>query len=128
MRMKDMVRRTGVHERLLRYYEKQGLLAPERLPSGYREYSEADIETVRRIRCLLTAGLSTAMIAQVLPCIRADDERLVPACPSLVRQLQGERQRITAEIKALQDSRTMLDTVVAAAPRFADTGDNFPES
>jgi DNA-binding transcriptional MerR regulator len=34
MRMKDMVRRTGVHERLLRYYEQQGLLAPERLPSG----------------------------------------------------------------------------------------------
>ncbi|MET8022043.1 MerR family transcriptional regulator [Streptomyces decoyicus] len=126
MRMKDMVRRTGVHERLLRYYEKQGLLTPERLSSGYREYSEADVETVRRIRCLLTAGLSTATIAQVLPCIRADGERLAPACPSLVGQLQDERQRITTEIQALRASRAMLDTVLAAAPRFADTG-NSPE-
>ncbi len=56
MRMKEMVRRTGVHERLLRYYEKQGLLSPQRLPSGYREYRETDVDTVRRVRCLLSAG------------------------------------------------------------------------
>ncbi|HEV7931491.1 MAG TPA: MerR family transcriptional regulator [Actinomadura sp.] len=33
-------------------HEQQGLLAPERLPSGYRIYSESDVETVCRIRCL----------------------------------------------------------------------------
>jgi DNA-binding transcriptional MerR regulator len=30
----------------LRYLEEQGLLAPERTPSGYRRYSEADVERV----------------------------------------------------------------------------------
>ena len=45
MRMKEMVRRTRVHERLLRYYEQQGLLTPERLPSGYRVYGGSDVET-----------------------------------------------------------------------------------
>lgn len=117
MRMKEMVRRTGVHERLLRYYEQQGLLAPQRLPSGYRVYSEADVETVRRIRCLLAAGLSTTLIAQTLPCVRADDDRLVPACPDLVAQLERERERITRTIRELRTSRTMLDTVLGAAPR-----------
>lgn len=116
MRMKEMVQRTGVHERLLRYYEQQGLLAPTRLPSGYREYSDADVEAVRRIRNLLTAGLSTTVIAQVLPCVADDSDRLVPTCPDLVRRLQGERQRITQEIEALQTSRAMLDTVLDAAP------------
>ncbi|MFG2225143.1 MerR family transcriptional regulator [Streptomyces sp. NPDC048644] len=110
--MKEMAHRTGVHERSLRYYEKQGLLAPERLPSGYREYSEADLETVRRIRCLLTAGLSTAVIAQVLPCIRDDSGRLAPTCPDLVGQLRGERERMTREIEALNTSRALLDTVL----------------
>ncbi|GAB2578324.1 MerR family transcriptional regulator [Streptomyces capparidis] len=122
MRMKEMVRRTGVHERMLRYYEQQGLLRPERLPSGYREYSEADVETVRRIRCLLTAGLSTSVIAQVLPCVRDDGDRLVPTCPELVRRLRNERRRITAEIEALRTSRSMLDTVLDAAP------ERFPEN
>ncbi|WP_406317486.1 MerR family transcriptional regulator [Streptosporangium sp. NBC_01639] len=116
MRMKEMVRRTGVHERLLRYYEQQGLLNPERLPSGYRVYSDSDVETVRRIRCLLTAGLTTTLIGQVLPCIRTDGERLVPVCPDLVAQLQQERQRITTAIQELQTSRTMLDLVITAAP------------
>ncbi|GEB50044.1 MULTISPECIES: MerR family transcriptional regulator [Streptomyces] len=116
MRMGEMVRRTGVHERLLRYYEQQGLLAPERLPSGYRVYSESDIETVRRIRCLLAAGLSTSLIAGVLPCVRADDGRLVPTCPDLVSRLRQESERITRTIEQLQTSRAMLDTVIAAAP------------
>ncbi|WP_425578388.1 MerR family transcriptional regulator [Streptomyces albiaxialis] len=115
--MKEMARRSGVHERSLRYYEQQGLLSPERLPSGYREYSEADLETVRRIRCLLTAGLSTAVIAQVLPCIRDDDGRLAPTCPNLVGQLRTERERMTREIDALRTSRSLLDTVLDAAPR-----------
>lgn len=36
MRVGEIVRRIGVSERLLRYYEEQGLLHPDRLPSGYR--------------------------------------------------------------------------------------------
>ena len=79
MRIGEMVRRTGVSERLLRYYEEQGLLTPERLPSGYRVYVEQDVETVRRIRALLAAGLTTDTIAKVLPCVREEGERLVPS-------------------------------------------------
>ncbi|MEU8837282.1 MerR family transcriptional regulator [Streptomyces sp900116325] len=116
MRMKEMVQRTGVHERLLRYYEQQGLLAPYRLPSGYRVYSESDVEMVRRIRCLMAAGLTTSLIAQVLPCILADEDRLIPTCPDLVAQLRQDRERITRAIKELQTSGMMLDTVIAAAP------------
>ncbi|MEV5985318.1 MerR family transcriptional regulator [Streptomyces sp. NPDC052051] len=120
MRMGEMVRRTGVSERLLRYYEEQGLLAPERLPSGYRVYGDADVDTVRRIRALLAAGLPTATIAQVLPCVRDDGAGLAPVCPDLVAQLRGERERITHAIKDLQASQGMLDTIIAAGP----TGDD----
>lgn len=120
--MKEMVRRTGVHERLLRYYEQQGLLTPQRLPSGYRVYGEQDVETVRRIRCLLSAGLTTALIARVLPCVRADEDRLVPTCPDLLARLRQERERIDRAIDELRTSRTMLDSVIAAAPDQAPAG------
>ncbi|MDO3701346.1 MerR family transcriptional regulator [Micromonospora sp. C28SCA-DRY-2] len=116
MRIGELSRRTGVHERLLRYYEQQGLLQPNRRPSGYREYSDSHVETVRRIRSLLAAGLSTNTIATVLPCLRDDNERLVPTCPDLVTDLCQERDRITAAITELQASRAMLDTVINAAP------------
>ncbi|MEV4124011.1 MerR family transcriptional regulator [Nocardia sp. NPDC049707] len=116
MRIGELSRRTGVHERLLRYYEQQGLLHPERRPSGYREYTDTDIATVRRIRNLLAAGLNTTTIATVLPCLREDDQRLVPTCSDLVTELCQERDRITTAINELQTSRAMLDTVIAAAP------------
>lgn len=116
MRIGELSRRTGVHERLLRYYEEQHLLRPERRPSGYREYSEPDVDTVRRIRSLLAAGLNTATIATILPCLRDDGERLVPTCPGLIADLTEERARITAAITDLQASRSALDAVIASAP------------
>ncbi|MBK3385371.1 MerR family transcriptional regulator [Streptomyces albidoflavus] len=121
MRIGEMVRRTGVSERLLRYYEEQGLLTPDRLPSGYRVYAERDVETVRRVRTLLTAGLTTATIARVLPCVREEGERLVPVCSALVAELRRERERITRAIDDLVSSRTLLDGVIEA-PRTARPG------
>ncbi|WP_083734873.1 MerR family transcriptional regulator [Actinomadura sp. CNU-125] len=102
MRIGEMVRRTGVSERLLRYYEEQGLLAPARLPSGYRVYEEADVATVRNIRTLLAAGLSTSTIARVLPCVRDDGPRLVPTCTELMAELRRERERIARTIDDLR--------------------------
>ncbi|MGC2997226.1 MerR family transcriptional regulator [Streptomyces sp. G35A] len=118
MRIGELSRRTGVHERLLRHYEGQKLLQPARRPSGYREYGEADADTVRRIRIrsLLAAGLNTATIATILPCLRDDGERLVPTCPDLLADLAKERERITEAIIDLQTSRSALDNVIAAAP------------
>ena len=121
MRIGELSRRTGVHERLLRYYEQQGLLQPIRRPSGYREYSDRDVGTVRRIRSLLAAGLSTATIATVLPCLRDDSQRLVPICSDLVTELCQERDRMTVAIAELQASRAMLDTVISAAPNDVAT-------
>lgn len=116
IRIGELSRRSGVSQRLLRYYEEQGLLRPHRRPSGYREYLSSDVAVVRRIRGLLAAGLSTATISSVLPCIREDHERLVPTCPDLVAQLRQERDRIDQVIEDLTTSRQILDTVITAAP------------
>lgn len=117
MQIGELVRRTGVSERLLRYYEAQGcLLAPTRRASGYREYSPSDVFVVAHIRNLLAAGLSTATIADVLPCMGKDGERLIADCPELVDDLHRERERITASIHALEAARSTLDTIIVTAP------------
>lgn len=116
IRIGELSRRSGVSQRLLRYYEEQGLLSPQRRPSGYREYAPSDVALVRRIRGLLAAGLSTATISSVLPCIRDDGERLVPTCPDLVAELRRERDRIDQAINDLTASRHILDTVISSGP------------
>ncbi|WP_043624765.1 MerR family transcriptional regulator [Nonomuraea candida] len=115
MRIGELVRRTGVSERLLRYYEEQGLLHPARLPSGYRDYDEAHVEAVHRIRCLLAAGLSTSTIAILLPCVEARAGRLAPTCPEALGRLRAERDRIDQAMHALNESRRALNQVIAAA-------------
>ena len=62
--------------RSLRYYEEHGLLPAERSRAGHRRFRIDDIETVRRIRLLLEAGLPLAVVAQVMPCFGDDGRRL----------------------------------------------------
>jgi DNA-binding transcriptional MerR regulator len=121
MRIGELARRTGMSERGLRYYEEQRLLRPQRRPSGYREYGESDVQTVRNIRTLLAAGLNTATIAEVLPCMIEDSEQLVPACPELVPHLIRERDRISQAINNLQAAHTMLDAIITAPVPATDT-------
>jgi DNA-binding transcriptional MerR regulator len=116
MRIGELARRTGVSERSLRYYEEQGLLRPQRRPSGYRVFQESDVDTVRHIRILLSAGLGTTTIAEVLPCMVDTGDGLAPGCPQLVVELNRERERITSAITGLTSARALLDQVIAAAP------------
>ncbi|MBH5336480.1 MerR family transcriptional regulator [Streptomyces pactum] len=113
MRIGELSRRTGVSIRLLRYYEEQGLLMPQRRPSGYREYREEDVATVRGIRTLLGAGLGTATIARLLPCMVDDGENLAPGCHGLLPDLHQERERIDEAMASLLAARDALDTIIA---------------
>jgi DNA-binding transcriptional MerR regulator len=116
MRIGDLAHETGVSRRLLRYYEEQGLLRPVRLVNGYREYTQADIATVRHIRAMLAAGLPTAVIARVLHCVHGDDALVVPSgCPAFIEDLRRERVRIAETITQLQSSQGMLDAMLDAA-------------
>lgn len=114
MRMGEFSRRTGVSQRLLRYYEEQGLLRPARRPSGYREFAEEDVATVRGIRILLGAGLNTATIAELLPCMVDDGKVLAPGCPGMLPDLKRERERIDGAVAGLLAARSTLDAVIAA--------------
>jgi DNA-binding transcriptional MerR regulator len=116
MRIGEFARRTGVSERSLRYYEEQGLLTPARTASGYRVYAESDVDSVRHVRVLLAAGLNTAFIREVLPCMVDTGDGLAPGCPELLPQLTRERERITAAIDELAAARAALDDVIAATP------------
>lgn len=112
MRIGELSRRTGASARALRYYEEQGLLSPARRPSGYREYTDPAVRTVRHIRLLLSAGLGTAVIAEILPCVADDTEVLAPTCPELLDGLAGERARITAAMDELRAARDVLDSII----------------
>jgi DNA-binding transcriptional MerR regulator len=116
VRIGELARRTGVSERSLRYYEQQGLLTAGRTEGGHRSYDESAVDRVCRIQVLLAAGLSSATIAGLLPCMRdSDGGPSAIATPRLVAALRSERERIEHEIADLTRSRSVLDEVIEAA-------------
>lgn len=66
MRIGEMVTRTGVAARMLRYYEEQELLSPARHANGYRDYADRDVEQVVTIRDLSASGVPTRFIKIIL--------------------------------------------------------------
>jgi MerR family transcriptional regulator/heat shock protein HspR len=56
----------GLHPQTLRIYERKGLVDPVRTGGGSRRYSDADIEQLRRIQELTSAGLNLAGVQKVL--------------------------------------------------------------
>jgi DNA-binding transcriptional MerR regulator len=78
MRIGELAERTGVHRRLLRYYEEQQLITPSRALNGYREYNESHVHVVLQIKGLLDAGLPTRIIQQLLPCLDKPQTIYVP--------------------------------------------------
>lgn len=65
----------GTGQQNIRFYERKGLLTPDRTAGGTRQYSEADLAVLRRISALLDEGLNLAGVAKVLE-LEADNARL----------------------------------------------------
>jgi DNA-binding transcriptional MerR regulator len=107
MKIGELSQRTGVSVRMLRYYENEQLIRPNRTAAGYRIYTSADQQTVFRIQVLSQAGLTLSVIKRLLPCIRNDQLEFRP-CDMLKSTLQARVTALEHEIDGLTRSRNLL--------------------
>ena len=67
MTIKDVEERTGLSRSNIRFYEKEKLIEPSRNESnGYRDYSENDVENIKKIAYLRTLGISIEDIRSII--------------------------------------------------------------
>ncbi|MDA3646856.1 MerR family transcriptional regulator [Saccharopolyspora indica] len=114
MRIGELARQTGVSARSLRYYEQQGLVHSTRSAGGQRLYAATEVARVEIIRRLFDAGLSSKVIARVLPCV---DSGTADVTEDAFTTMVGERDRLTADIARLVETRDALDELIAANVR-----------
>ncbi len=116
MRIGELAQRTGVSERMLRYYENAGLLRPARTDAGYRDYGDPELRAAQRIRLLSAAGLKLDTIRVLLPCISVDDASF-QACDEIREALRHELTSLDRKLADLGESRRIvasyLDTLTA---------------
>ena len=67
MTIKDVEKRTGLSRSNIRFYEKEKLIEPSRNENnGYRDYSENDVENIKKIAYLRTLGISIEDIRNII--------------------------------------------------------------
>ncbi len=62
MQIQVIEQKTGLDRATIRYYEQEGLIKPQRLQNGYRNYSERNLEDLLKIKLLRQVGLSIEAI------------------------------------------------------------------
>jgi len=77
---------SGLHPQTLRIYEREGLVQPARSDGGTRRYSGDDVERLRLIAGLTSAGLNLPGVKRVL------------ALEAQVAVLQATVERLSAEL------------------------------
>ncbi|MGO2138900.1 MAG: MerR family transcriptional regulator [Leucobacter sp.] len=99
MRIGEVARRSGVSARMLRHYERLGLLAPAaRTAGGYRDYDEADLMRLTQIEGLRALGMSLVQVSEALDGEAAGPEALIA---DLAEQARARIERDTALLARL---------------------------
>jgi MerR family transcriptional regulator/heat shock protein HspR len=83
----------GVHPQTLRIYERKGLLHPARTAGNTRRYSERDIDLLREIQELTTAGVNLAGVKLIME-LQSEMERARLRMEEMRRELERARDRL----------------------------------
>lgn len=88
LKISEAARATGFTVSALRFYEKEGVVVPERTATGYRAYGDDHLESLRFVARAKQLGLSLEDITELLDLL--DDEKCAPV-QTRIRHLVGER-------------------------------------
>jgi Cu(I)-responsive transcriptional regulator len=98
-------RASGVSERMIRHYEKIGLIpAPARRDSGYRDYGEADVHRLRFIANARDLGFPIEEIRELLG-LWADEHR---ASAEVKAMALARAEELGRKAQALEAMRATL--------------------
>lgn len=113
MKIGELAELSGVQPRMLRYYEKRGLLEPARDSNGYRSYSPHQVERVKKIRGLVDSGVPLRIVAHILPCV-GEAIMVQQPWPELREMLVDQRDRMTERAETLLRNRDALTAYIDA--------------
>jgi peroxiredoxin/DNA-binding transcriptional MerR regulator len=107
MQIRELAERAGVTVKAVRYYETLGLVVPDRLPNGYRDYGDEHLRAVAEIRELSASGISPSRATPFIQCLGTghvhSDE-----CPASLAAYRDGIAELDQAIAALTARRDLL--------------------
>lgn len=131
MHINEVVKQTGLTKKAVAYYTSQGLVCPDVLPNGYRDFSDLDMKRLDQIRVLRKLGLGLDEVGAVLQ----DPTGRVLQRISVKKELAQWRdtrksallqalrsgatfEEISAEMEAVEQQQTITEKLMDAFPGY----------
>jgi DNA-binding transcriptional MerR regulator len=110
MKIGELAAEAEVTVDTIRFYERRGVLpAPQRRPSGYREYPASTVERIRTARALQQLGFA---LDEIIDALRAHDSGTA-TCDSEMWRMEAMVDRIDARIAELRQTRRTIIATMA---------------
>jgi len=109
MKIKEIEMRTGITKANIRYYESQGLIAPDREANGYRTYNESHINELLRIKLLRTLGIPIESI-----------KSLCDGKVTLEQALSDRKEKFQGQHQELDLSEKIIGMMLDSQMEFGD--------
>ena len=104
MTIKEVEEQTGLTRSNIRFYEKEKLIEPARNDkNGYRDYSERDIEIIKKIAYLRTLEISIEDIRSII------SDKV-----SLIEIIERQTTTIQTQIEGLNRAKSMCERMLEA--------------
>lgn len=102
MTIKEVEKRTGLTRSNIRFYEKERLLQPSRNDkNGYRDYSEQDVEDIKKIAYLRTLDISVEDIRYIIA------EKV-----SLMEVIEKQNEMLQKQLEGLSKAKIMCERML----------------
>ena len=102
MTIKEAEEQTGLTRSSIRFYEKEKLIEPARNDkNGYRDYSESDVENIKKIAYLRTLEISVEDIRSIMA-----------GQVSLTEMIEKQAAALQTQIESLNRARTMCERML----------------
>ena len=110
MHIKEVEELLSVSRSNIRFYEKAGLLTPERKENNYRDYSEQDVAALKKILVCRKLGFAVEEIASM----QKGELSLTDAAEENIRRLEKEMASLSGALemsKSLSAQNTAFDAL-----------------
>ena len=98
MKIKELENLLSISRSNIRFYERQGMFSPERKDNNYREYTEQDIEVLKKIIIFRKMGFTV----EEIKLIQNNELPFADAITNVQHRIENEIERLDGSLKLIK--------------------------
>lgn len=112
----QMAQKFGIEPHTLRFYEKEGIISPQRTSGGIRSYTDENVAQLEIAMCLKSTGMPLKDIRKYFELVREGDDTL----DMRLQMFENHREHVLEEIAELQKYLCKIEFKIGRYKQFIE--------